>query len=520
MHRRKNQKSRRMFLKISILTILILSFFIFILAGTGNGEGDTEGGFAWFSRGRNSASAGELTGPVLRERYDKIVWLDPGHGGRDQGTSAIHNGVEYLEKDIVLHIVQMTYELFQRSDSGIKAMLSRSYDITIDPLDRPALWNDSADLVVSVHADFYEGPTAHQVSGVQVYFSEDNNQNTGRVPISSAQFAQIMQDHLVRETGAQNRGIRGDRNFAVCTRSTVPAVLIETGFMSNPEELARLVTPEYQRQIATAIYHAIVEAFEFWHHAIPADSALLQGIDCSIFSTPISLGNITDTQYLKLVNPTHAVRSPANAAQLVTLWPDIPARTAYVSLHETAFSAMVELFAAAGRANFNDLFIASGHRTYEEQSYLYQNAANRDYVAVPGHSEHHLGLAADILSNPNSPTMRGTEEARWLAANAPAFGFILRYPEDKQDITQVPYEPWHFRYVGQIHAWYMGLHNFVLEEYIQYLQTRDGFQVEFNGKTYHVLYQRPENGMILVPGNLDFWVSSANTGGYIVTAWG
>ena len=97
---------------------------------------------------------------------------------------------------------------------------------------------------------------------------------------------------------------------------------------------------------------------------------------------------------------------------------------------------------------------------------------------------------------------------------------ILRYPYDKQDITQVAYEPWHFRYVGRVHAWYMGKHGFVLEEYIEYLQQSGGFAVEFDGRHYYVLYQSPENGMIFVTEHENFRVSSTNTGGYVVTAWG
>jgi len=200
-------------------------------------------------------------GLTLRERYSKIVWLDAGHGGIDGGTSAMHNGVMYLEKDIALNIVLMVYEMFEQSDSGIKAFLTRSSDIFVPLHDRPKMWNDSADLVVSVHVDYYEGPTAHQVSGVQVNYYD--TVNTGRVNLTNAQFAQIIQDHLVQETGARDRRIRGDRAFIVCSHSTMPALLVETGFMSNPEELALLVTQEYQRQIAFAIYNAIVEAFEF-----------------------------------------------------------------------------------------------------------------------------------------------------------------------------------------------------------------------------------------------------------------
>jgi len=237
------------------------------------------------------------------------------------------------------------------------------------------------------------------------------------------------------------------------------------------------------------------------------------------FTAEVSVAGLIDTGYLKLVNRDRGITTPVNEAQLTTVWPDIPARTSYVTLHETAFSAMRELFRTAQNANINSLFVASGYRSQGEQRYLYENAVDKAYVMPPGHSEHQTGLAADILSSADIPSMRGSEEARWLAENAPEFGLILRYPEDKQDITGVPYEPWHFRYVGRIHAWFMGQNGFVLEEYIAYLQANGGYQTEFAGRTYYVLYQRPENGMIFVPEGLSFWVSSANTGGYIVTAW-
>jgi len=239
----------------------------------------------------------------------------------------------------------------------------------------------------------------------------------------------------------------------------------------------------------------------------------------SLFTAEVSVAGIVDTGYLRLVNRDHGITTPVNGAHLSTVWPDMPARTSYVTLHETAFIAMRELFRAAQNAGINSLFIASGYRSQEEQRYLYENAVDKAYVMPPGHSEHQTGLAADILSSADIPSMRGSEEARWLAENTSQFGLILRYPEDKQDITGVPYEPWHFRYVGRVHAWFMGQRGFVLEEYIAYLQANGGYQAEMGDRTYYVLYQRPENGMILVPEHLNFWISSANTGGYIVTAW-
>ena len=214
------------------------------------------------SHGENRASTFvENESLTLFERYGKIVWLDAGHGGRDSGTSAVYNDILYKEKDIALNIVLMVYEMFELSDSGVRAFLSRANDTYISAITRPDIWNATADLVVSVHVDYYEGPTAYQVSGIQVNYY-DNGMNTGRVNLTDAQFAQIIQNHLVDETGARDRRIRGDRGFWVCSLSTMPALLIEAGFMSNPDELSLLVTEEYQRKIAVAIYNAIVEAFQ------------------------------------------------------------------------------------------------------------------------------------------------------------------------------------------------------------------------------------------------------------------
>jgi len=196
--------------------------------------------------------------------HDMVVWLDAGHGGKDGGTSAMYDGHMRLEKDIVLDIVLMVYEMFASSTSGIQAFLTRAQDEFIPAAERPNLWNGVADLVVSVHVDYYEGPTAHQVSGIQVNFYENDHVSTGRFDIPNAQLAQVLQDHLIDMTGARDRHIRGNRNFAILEGSTVPTALIEAGFMSHPEELSLLVSKEYQKLLATAIYNAIIRAFELY----------------------------------------------------------------------------------------------------------------------------------------------------------------------------------------------------------------------------------------------------------------
>ncbi len=85
----------------------------------------------------------------------------------------------------------------------------------------------------------------------------------------------------------------------------------------------------------------------------------------------------------------------------------------------------------------------------------------------PGTSEHHVGLAVDF--NYAKTDFENTATFKWLAENAHKYGFILRYPKGKESITNIVYEPWHFRYVGKEHAEVIKSKGFCLEEYINYL---------------------------------------------------
>ena len=88
----------------------------------------------------------------------------------------------------------------------------------------------------------------------------------------------------------------------------------------------------------------------------------------------------------------------------------------------------------------------------------------------PGHSEHATGYAFDIVSLNNqvlNENQKNTKECIWLAANCSDFGFILRYPEGKEDVTGIVYEPWHFRYVGKEAAMEITEQSWTLEEYLE-----------------------------------------------------
>lgn len=114
----------------------------------------------------------------------------------------------------------------------------------------------------------------------------------------------------------------------------------------------------------------------------------------------------------------------------------------------------------------------SAYRSYKSQKEVYNNRVKavgrkkaEDYVAKPGFSEHQTGLCIDI-TNRDKYFVKGTEEADWLANNCYKYGFIIRYPEGKENITGISYEPWHIRYVGKEIAKQIHNKGITLEEYL------------------------------------------------------
>lgn len=131
------------------------------------------------------------------------------------------------------------------------------------------------------------------------------------------------------------------------------------------------------------------------------------------------------------------------------------------AMREDAATALEEMFAAAKKDGIY-LSSVSGYRSYSKQSTIHarkvktsgQEVADR-YSALPGASEHQLGMAMD-LAQKNSSQLNGgfgkTKAGQWVDANCYRFGFIVRYMEDAEEITGYAYEPWHVRYVGREYA--------------------------------------------------------------------
>jgi len=236
---------------------------------------------------------------------------------------------------------------------------------------------------------------------------------------------------------------------------------------------------------------------------------------------PIDAAQIDDTGLLVLVNNEHPTPSDSAPDKLACAYRVVPVRIADMYLHTTALTALDALFDAAVAAGFDNLVFSSGYRDAAEQKQIYDDAVDKRFVQPPGYSEHQTGLAADVFAlGVTEAAMPRSAEGQWLAANAVRFGFILRYPEGKEDITGIAYEPWHFRYIGAPHAAFCTEQGLTYEEYITWLQEGGGYQMEAEGKTYTVLYEPADSGIINVPGpNIPFSISGDNAGGYIITAW-
>lgn len=194
---------------------------------------------------------------------------------------------------------------------------------------------------------------------------------------------------------------------------------------------------------------------------------------------PIPLDILRDeADVLRLVNKTNTLDKGYPPNDALHQLADVSVRkTENVEMPARAIAdeALVAMFAAATGEGLT-LLVESGYRSHGRQAALYERklaqvGKDDGTVQSPGASEHQTGLAFDII-NPawtKEPYLHErfaeTDEGTWLAANCAKYGFIIRYPKDKREITGIRYEPWHLRYVGVEVALYMTAQNLCLEEF-------------------------------------------------------
>lgn len=236
--------------------------------------------------------------------------------------------------------------------------------------------------------------------------------------------------------------------------------------------------------------------------------------------------HVTDEQVtrgnLVLVNKDYPLDPEAVPEDIVTLFENHDLMHGYVVLNnKIRLSRGVaehfrDMIGAAGEDGVNHFLISSGYRDEDEQEELYREKGS-DYALPPGYSEHNLGLSMDIGSTQQS--IDRSPEGTWLKEHAWAHGFILRYPQDKTEITGIQYEPWHFRYVGQPHSMIMKELNLTLEEYLDYLKDKSSYRTTVEGDEYEVKYVpvTSKDVEIEIPAESQYEISGTNMDGIIVT---
>lgn len=181
----------------------------------------------------------------------KLIVLDAGHGGQDGGASGTYNGKTIYEKDLTLSITKKVQSILQ--EKGCSVLMTRDGDTYPELTERSDLANEhNAALFISIHINSVENaPSAH---GTEVYYSTKNNGDT--YGATSKSLAQNILNEVIPLTGARNRGVKTE-NHVVTRTSNMPATLVEVGFISNTEELGKMLDETYQWAVAQGIANGI-----------------------------------------------------------------------------------------------------------------------------------------------------------------------------------------------------------------------------------------------------------------------
>lgn len=287
----------------------------------------------------------------------------------------------------------------------------------------------------------------------------------------------------------------------VQTEATVPETITELAVTTTGTEAAVEVGGDVEEQPETVNVEGITLTFyevtlQVGQSKMPivtmtpenaSDKSEIWATTDETVASVDNLGNITALSEGKCIVTVTSAQNPnvsASVAVTVVAGPQLTyidgiliANKTYAlpsdyapGVNSEAEAAFYEMQADAYELGLN-LYISSGYRSYDYQSGLYQRYVNRSgkaeadrYSARPGHSEHQTGLAFDL--NTISDEFKDTDEGKWVAENCHRYGFIIRYPEDKESVTGYMYEPWHIRYLGKDIASSVFESGLCLEEYL------------------------------------------------------
>ena len=220
---------------------------------------------AWVDNGRYYVDAnGAWVKDASKDKNTKrSIFLDPGHGGSDSG--AVSGGVR--EKDLTLSVYNKVSS--KLASLGYTVLTSRSVDKDVDLVDRADQANKAnADMLLSIH---FNAGGRGIARGIETYYyqsqedrvpkiNKENHNNSERLE-RSRKLANKVQQNLLYQTGANDRGVKR-ASFTVLRETSIPSILVELGFIDNPEERNKIKTNEYQERLANGIVDGIVEYYK------------------------------------------------------------------------------------------------------------------------------------------------------------------------------------------------------------------------------------------------------------------
>ena len=259
----------------------------------------------------------------------------------------------------------------------------------------------------------------------------------------------------------------------------VVIILLTLSFYAcNRDEYAEVISESVSEPVLSSQDSASVVS-----SAVTASSSIISTSSSAVSSrmeTPIDNGDWK----LRLINKTNLLTQDITS--------ELGNITSDTKVDARCLPELKAMVAAAKKDGINFHFV-SGYRTLNYQKNLFERNVNNamknegltrakaeeivsGYSAPPGTSEHCLGLAVDIVNagwfeeyNNLNENFEKTDAFKWLFANSAEYGFVLRYPKDKVQITQINYEPWHYRYVGKDNALLIKQKGYCLEEYVKLL---------------------------------------------------
>ncbi len=217
-----------------------------------------------------------------------------------------------------------------------------------------------------------------------------------------------------------------------------------------------------------------------------------------------ALDKVTLTDTLMLINATHPLPEGY-----------LPVLSEYngAKMHPLMVNSYIALRDQAQKETDDRIYVTSDYRTREEQKELAGEEGN-DLAAKPGCSEHESGLALDIaVKGFGGITFLESATGLYVQKHCHEYGFVIRYPYEKTEVTGIRYEPWHLRYVGAPHATLMSESNLTLEEYINFLAPDQWY----SSGSYRILRTSSETVSVPEAAWESCTVSPDNTGYYIYT---